>query len=103
MESCPGRVLSRWGIVLVGVVLEGCCPAWSGVVPMGSCPSIGSRPGGKLSWSGVVQMGNCPGGSIVLEASCPGGESSGWELSGFELFSCPRTIYTYTESKESAI
>ena len=29
-------------------------------------------------------MGNCPG-EVVMKRSCPGGKSSGWELSRGEL------------------
>ena len=46
---------------------------------------MGSWPSGESSWWGALLVGNCPGVDVVLEGSCPAGESSGWELSNGEL------------------
>ena len=62
----PGGEVSRWGIVLVGIVLLGNCPvgevAWWGVVLVGTCPD------GEFS-----RVGICSGGGLGLVESCPGG------------------------------
>ena len=48
---------------------------------------MGSRPSGESPGLGVVPVGALSWWGVVLDGSCPRGESSGWELSWWGLSS----------------